>query len=91
MSSFNNRKLRDSTTLSKYIWNLKDKNIQYEINWSKIYSAPAYSPISKTCQLCSMEKTMILTSKYPNLLNKRNELLGKCRHRRKFLLSAFVT
>ena len=91
ISSFNNEKHRESTTLSKYIWENKDQGKNFQIRWSIISSQPAYSPNSGTCHLCLMEKTLILTSNHPNPLNKKSELMGKCRHRRKFLLSAFVT
>ena len=88
VSSFNNEKLKECTSLSKYIWGLKEKNEQFKIQWSNVLTAPAYNTSSKTCHLCLMEKTFIFTEKNPNLLNKRSELLGKCSHRRKFLLSS---
>ena len=88
VSSFKNEKYKESTALSKYIWDLKQQEKEFEINWSKITNAPAYNPSSKKCQLCILEKTLILNSNHPNQLNKRTELMSKCRHRRKFLLSS---
>ena len=89
ISSFKNVKYRESTTLSNHIWDLKDGNKQAEIKWTKIANAPTYNPSSKKCMLCILEKTLILTSKHTHPLNKRTEIMNKCRHRRKFLLSNF--
>ena len=84
--SFKNMLYENDTTLSKEIWKLKKQNEEYNLNWSILMKAPTYKPSSKKCQLCLLEKTYILTLK-ENLLNKRTELMNKCRHRRKFLLS----
>ena len=55
-----------------------------------IKCVPAYSNISKKCQLCLPEKFEILNCNNPNeLLNKRSELISKCRHVNKFLLSNY--
>ena len=84
--SFKNILYENETTLSKEVWKLKNENIDYKLSWSVICRASTYKSSSKVCQLCLLEKTYILTSK-ENLLNKRNEIMNKCRHRRKFLLS----
>ena len=89
-SSFRNKQYKESTALSKYIWTLKEKNEDYDIKWSVAAKAPSYSPTIKSCYLCLTEKTLILTSQHEHLLNKRNELMGTCRHRRKFLLSGIT-
>ena len=86
--SFNHQKYSQNTNLSKHIWDLKTKNEAYEITWSRVASAPLYNPRTETCKLCNLEKTLIMTSTDHNLLNGRNELMNKCRHRAKFLLSA---
>ena len=55
-----------------------------------VKSVPFYSNITKTCILCLHEKFEILM--YPNqdeLLNKRSELVSKCRHINKYLLSNY--
>ena len=77
-----------STGLSKYVWNFKDKMIDHTIKWSIIQFAPTYSPETGKCQLCNLEKTLILIANEPNLLNQRNEMMNKCRHRRDHLLSS---
>ena len=85
--SFKNREYEHETTLSTYIWQLKDQNIGYSIKWKMLKKSRAYSPTSQKCHLCLDEKLLILkNSKNPALLNKTSELFGKCRHRRKHLL-----
>ena len=86
--SFKNRIYESETELSKYIWQLKDKGIEYNIKWKIISKASPYNPQSEKCDLCLTEKAMI--ANYRNkeeLLNSRKELMNKCRHREKWLLS----
>ena len=87
ISSFNNKKYEHHTSLSKHVWNLKTQNKKFHIHWSKIGAARAYNPMSKYCNLCLLEKTMILNADEKSSINKRTELMNKCPHRRRFLLS----
>ena len=48
---------------------------------------PPYQCGSKVCDLCLLEKVFIISADPDNLLNKRTELISKCRHRNKFLLA----
>ena len=73
------------TELSKYVWELKNSGIEPSLTWDIIDRATAYKNGSKCCNLCLTEKYHIITSKLP-LLNKRCELISKCRHLNKFLL-----
>ena len=91
MNSFKHQKLKDSTALSAHIRNLKGQNKMFSLKWSILTTAKAYDQNSGICHLCLMEKTFILTSTDKNPLNKRSELLGTCRHRRKFLLKSLVS
>ena len=51
--SFHNEGRSTNTTLSKYVWEVKKKiNIMPSMKWSIIKSVPAYTNISKKCQLC---------------------------------------
>jgi hypothetical protein len=70
----------------KHIWKLKDGKKNYAINWSIITSANPYSNISKRCNLCLTEKLHIIKADKASLLNKRSELISKCRHENKFYL-----
>ena len=86
--SFKNKEYINDTELSKYIWKLKDNNINYDIKWKVISKASPYNPQSEKCDLCLTEKAMIATYKNKSiLLNTRKEMMSKCRHRDKWLLS----
>ena len=67
---------------------LRNKN--FNLSWEIMRQAAPYSNISKRCLLCLHEKSAIAL--YPNpeeLLNKRSEMISKCRHLNKFLLMNF--
>ena len=85
-TSFNNEKSKNSTELSKYIWALKSKNERYTIGWKILERAKPYTNLTGKCQLCTTEKHFIITKPELATLNKRNELVSACRHRRKFIL-----
>ena len=70
-------------------WTLKDSNTNYKIDWSILATAPAYSNKRKRCHLCLTEKLYLIKAKKPTLLNKRTELISKCRHENKFYLANF--
>ena len=44
-----------------------------------------------TCYLCLNEKLFIIEHQANNLLNQRNELISKCRHKNKFNLMNYKT
>ena len=82
ISSFKNKTQMNKTTFAKYIWEQKQRhNITPTLKWYIVKSVLSYSNITKSCMLCLHEKFEILN--YPNqdyLLNKRSELVSKCRH-----------
>ena len=75
------------------LWELKKSTKESpNLTWSLLKVVPAYSNISKQCLLCLNWKLLIVT--YPDqkqLLNKRSELIAKCRHENKFLLINYKT
>ena len=75
------------TSLSKHIWNLKRRHVNFELSWRIISKAKPYSPSSKCCELCLRELYYILYDKKKASLNKRNEFFGYCLHKDKFLLA----
>ena len=85
-SSFRHEKLRHSTELSKKVWEMKDCDTPYDISWKIIQHAHPYKGGTRECNLCLTEKLYILMSDCKNLLNKRRELVSKCRHTNKFML-----
>ena len=74
------------TGVAEKIWELKDNNIQHEIKWQILKQVPKYTNISKKCELCLHEKTMILFADKKVSLNKKNEIMQKCRHKEDWLL-----
>ena len=86
--SFRHEVYRKDTELSKHIWKLIDKKINYKIEWKILKRTSGYNKVSKVCNLCLSEKFEIFKFKNKNaLLNKRSELVSKCRHENKYLLS----
>ena len=85
--SFKDRKHSHNAVLSKYIWDLKDGNIDYIINCRIIQRASAYKGNPSRCNLCLAEKLCILTAQSVSLLNKKSELVTKCRHENKFFVA----
>ena len=88
MSSMRLGKYKNITSLSTHIWNLKEKGINYTLKWNVIVKAKSYNPEAKKCYLCITEKAKILYYRGEGLLNKRSEIMAKCRHRAKHNLAA---
>ena len=84
--SFNNLAYKKESTLSKHIWNLKEKGENYETKYKIIGRAQPFSPISGVCNLCTLETYHILFT--PNLatMNKKDEFNGYCLHKLPVLL-----
>ena len=82
--SFEHSSHSQNTVLSKYIWDLKDSNTDFSIKWSIVTQANSYKGTLSRCNLCLTEKLCILSSEKSTLLNKRSELVTKCRHENKF-------
>jgi len=77
MNAIKNKKA-GQTRLTAFIHDLIDDGIKYDLKWKILEKTPCYD--GRYCQLCLSEKTRILFSEDPNLLNIRSELSGKCRH-----------
>ena len=65
----------------------KDSNIDHSISWHIISSHSSYNSSSERCQRCNLclERNFFKIIYRPDLssLNKRNELVSSCRHRKK--------
>jgi len=53
------------------------------IEWKILRHANLYKLCSKLCRFCLAEKFAILTGDSKIFLNKRSELVSKCRHKNK--------
>ena len=84
--SFKHGKRRNDTELSKYLWELKEMKKEFTVSWKILAKARAYSNLTKRCNLCLHEKYFIISNPQMATLNKRNELVSSCRHRRKDVL-----
>ena len=82
---------RGKTKLSTHIWELKDANTDYDIEWDLIEQASSFNPITKKCRLCLVEKYHIMYNGQSSTLNKRQEIFNTCRHRKQKLLSNVKT
>ena len=80
------RRERHPTTLSRYVWEVKDNGFDPNINWSRLKRAIPYQCGGQKCSLCLEEKLTILQAPPHSLINKRSELLNRCHHKRKHRL-----
>ena len=87
--SFRNKSGEKNTELSKCVWELKEKYINYFINWDIAMKVQKYVCGFGKCDLCICEKLLIARANPNVLLNKHDDLVSKCRHRNKFTLKSF--
>ena len=85
--SFFHEHLKHQTALSKHFWSLKNKGLTPEIQWSILKKSNTPKCFDSRCNLCLEEKIQIMIYPDPEkLLNKKCELIARCRHRNKFKL-----
>jgi hypothetical protein len=84
--SFKNEIYRRDSSLSGYIWDVRNKWGKYEIDWKLLGRAQPFSPVTGVCNLCTLEKYHILFT--PNLatINKKEEIDNYCLHKLPVLL-----
>ena len=69
-------------------WGLKDQGLSPQIKWKLIRHSSTANSFNGRCNFCLDEKISIIHFKNRKLLlNERNKLVFKCRHRGKFRLS----
>ena len=76
-----NKRYKNETELSKYIWKLKEKEVEHTIMWKKLSQSNTCQRWSGLCNLCLEEKVEILLNqaKPSTQLNRRFEV-STCRH-----------
>ena len=89
--SFNLKEYKNETELSNEIWRIKNSGHHPKVKWEIVKKCVPYNPQTKRCLLCLNEKLEIAAYKEQNLLNKRNEIVSKCRHQLKYALARFDT
>ena len=79
---------KNRTGLTTYLIGKKKKGINVdEIKWSKMFEVHPRQKGEKMCNLCNLEKTSIAIADPSISLNKRSEILQRCRHRDKLVLA----
>ena len=78
---FRNEASKNKTTLSQFIWKLKNKGIRHNITWKVITQRNSYSPSTEKCNLCLAEKYCITCHPEMSALNNSNELAATCPHK----------
>ena len=87
---FKNEFYANSTTLSSNVWEMQKKCSTSSYMGSR--TEKIYSNIIKSCTLCIHEKLVIINYPYPDKrLDRRSELVTKCRHENTFLFKNFNT
>ena len=87
--SFEDREY-DTSGLSDYIWEHKDKGVNYNIKWTLLRQTAGYNSVTKSRSLCLTKKLFIAQYKdKEKLINKRNELVSKCRHDGDYILGKY--
>ena len=88
--SFRHRKNEKDPELFKYIWELKYKHTEYQIRWSIARKSNRYNPVTKYCNLCLLETLLLCNfSEKSRLVNKRLDIVSKCRHENKYMLKNY--
>ena len=85
-SDFKTRNPKNATALSKYIWNLEDENIPYDVSWGIVSRAKPFNQGTGVCNLCTREKYFIIFKPEMATINSRNEIAGPCLHKHSKLL-----
>ena len=89
--TFTHRKYENDSELSKEIWKIKNVGGTPDIKWKILKKSTSYNPKTKKCMLCLSEKLAIAEHEGRDLLNKRSEIIAKCRHQTKFTLLSIDT
>ena len=78
----------EGTGLSQHVWGLRDKGKVPQVTWKILDKSTAYQPGTNKCSICLTEKFRILFADPATSLNRRSELVAKCRHSSQWKLEA---
>ena len=87
--TFQNEGKKTTTALSSYFWQLKEKGTIPKVKYSVLQKSAPYTNGSKRCALCLAEKYHVIFQPFKKL-NRRSELVSKCRHENKYYLRNFI-
>ena len=78
--SFNHEKHKNDTQLSNELWKIKASKEEPVLVWKILGQYEAYNVSTKL---------QIAIYRWNNMLNKRTEIISKCRHRDKYALASY--
>ena len=81
---------RHDTSLSTKYWSMREEGREPEVRWEILRKSRPYTPVTGRCNLCCEEKAAITMADAGRTLNRRNEIMGRCPHRRKHLLASRI-
>ena len=84
--TFRDPKLKADSQLSTEVWKIKQAGGTPVITWKILQKSRTYNPSTQRCALCTTEKLAIAEHTAKDLLNKRSEIIAKCRHQFKYQL-----
>ena len=87
--SFNLEKHKNDTQLSNELWKIKASKEEPILVWKILGQYQPCNVNTKRCLLCLDEKLQIAIYNRNNILNKRTEIISKCRHRNKYALANY--
>ena len=82
--SFSNPRKKTGSKLSEQISKIKEAGGTPQVIWKILERSKSYNPQAKRCALCLTEKLAIAKHKGKDILNKRSEVVAKCRHQLKY-------
>ena len=89
--SFNNPGKKTDSKLSEEVWRIKEAGGTPLVTWKILKKSKTYNPQAKRCALCLTEKLAIAEHEGKDILNKRSEIVAKCRHQLKYQLTQIDT
>ena len=87
--SFNYEKHKKDTQLLNEVWKIKASKEEPVSVWKILEQYQPYNVNTKRCLLCLNEKLQIAIYRGNNMLNKRTEIISKCRYRNKYALASY--
>ena len=83
--SFNNEEI-NQTSLSQYIWQLKNMGKNPKISWKIVDRGRKFSPVTEVCNLCITEAYYINFHPEMATLNSKTEIFSSCSYKKPALL-----
>ena len=79
------------TALSSKVWELRDTGHKPEVKFSLVKTARSAMAQVDSCKLCIEEKKVILFDNSEHLINTREEIFSRCRHRARWKVGKTIT